>query len=311
MAPVTRLTRILTGGGGLQHGPGGHDRIPTSACILNRRTSLRATEVAKDSTSTQHAFDRLVEIMRILRGPDGCPWDREQDLRSLRRYVLEEAFEVVQTIDDGDLEALPAELGDLLLQVVFLSQMAAEEGHFDVKTVIEAITDKLVRRHPHVFEDQQVETASEVLQRWETIKRDERGGGSVLDDIPTTFPALARAEKLGRRAAIVGFDWPAPAAVLDKVREELDEVSEAIEKAEQRDVRRCPEVEAEIGDLLFAIANLSRQLGLSPEVALLHANDKFERRFRAIEPEIAAGNATDVEAMDALWDDVKRRERSS
>ena len=244
--------------------------------------------------------------MRVLRGPDGCPWDREQDLHSLRRYVLEEAFEVVQTIDDGDLEALPTELGDLLLQVVFLAQMAEEEGDFDVRTVIEAISDKLVRRHPHVFGDQQIETASEVLQRWETIKRDERGGGSVLDDIPAVFPALARAEKLSRRASNIGFDWPGPEAVLDKVREELDEVSEAMERARQQEVRRSPEVEAEIGDLLFAVANLSRKLGLSPEVALLHANDKFERRFRAIEPEIAAGNATDLESMDALWDEIKR-----
>ncbi len=247
--------------------------------------------------------------MRVLRGPDGCPWDREQDLRSLRRYVLEEAFEVVQTIDDGDLEALPAELGDLLLQVVFLAQMAEEEGDFDVRTVIEVISDKLVRRHPHVFGDRQIETASEVLQRWETIKLDERGGGSVLDDIPAVFPALARAEKLSRRASNVGFDWPGPEAVLDKVREELDEVSEAMERARQQEVRRSPEVEAEIGDLLFAVANLSRKLGLSPEVALLHANDKFEQRFRAIEPEIAAGNATDLESMDALWDEIKRRER--
>ena len=247
--------------------------------------------------------------MRLLRGPDGCPWDREQDLRSLRRYVLEEAFEVVQTIDDGDLEALPAELGDLLLQVVFLAQMASEEGIFDVQTVIEAISDKLVRRHPHVFGDQRIESASEVLQRWETIKRAERGGGSVLDDIPAAFPALARAEKLSRRASNVGFDWPEPEVVLDKVREELDEVSEAMQRAREQEVRRSPEVEAEIGDLLFAVANLARKLGLSPEVALLHANDKFERRFRAIEPEIAAGNATDLESMDALWDEVKERER--
>jgi len=167
-----------------------------------------------------------------------------------------------------------------------------------------------VRRHPHVFGDQQIETAGEVLQRWESIKREERGGGSVLDDIPAVFPALARAEKLGRRAAHVGFDWPEPADVLDKVREELDEVSEAMERAQAHGVRRAPEVEAEIGDLLFAIANLSRHLGLSPEAALLHANDKFEQRFRAIEPEIADG-ATDPASMEALWNEVKRSERKT
>jgi MazG family protein len=255
------------------------------------------------------AFARLVAIMARLRGPEGCPWDREQDLRSLRRYVLEEAYEVVQAIDDDDLEGLPAELGDLLLQVVFLAQMAAEEGRFDVVTVIEAIADKLVRRHPHVFGDQQVEGADDVLQRWEIIKREERGGGSVLDDIPAAFPALARAEKLGRRAAQTGFDWPDAEAVIDKVREELSEVEAAIGAHGAGGAAvRSPEIESEIGDLLFATANLARHLGLSPEVALRRASEKFERRFRAIEPGIAAGEARDLEAMDELWEEVKRDE---
>jgi MazG family protein len=253
------------------------------------------------------AFARLVAIMARLRGPDGCPWDREQDLRSLRRYVLEEAYEVVQAIDDDDLEGLPAELGDLLLQVVFLAQMAAEEGRFDVVTVIEAIADKLVRRHPHVFGDQQVDGAAEVLQRWEIIKREERGGGSVLDDVPAVFPALARAEKLGRRAAQTGFDWPDAGAVIDKVREELAEVEVAM-AGDGGAAARSPEIEAEIGDLLFATANLARHLGLSPEVALRRASEKFERRFRAIEPRITAGEAGDLEAMDALWEEVKGNE---
>jgi len=253
------------------------------------------------------AFGRLVDIMETLRGPDGCPWDREQDLRSLRRYVLEEAYEVVQAIDDGDMDALPGELGDLLLQVVFLSQMASEEGLFDVRRVADAISDKLVRRHPHVFGDGEVANAEEVLQRWESIKRDERGGGSVLDDIPASFPALARAEKLGRRAAHVGFDWPDVDGVLGKVREELDEVEQAIAHA-GADARRDEGVEQELGDLLFAVANLARQLGMSPEAALRRANEKFERRFRAIEPAITAGEADDLAAMDALWEAVKRRE---
>ena len=254
------------------------------------------------------AFGRLVGIMRTLRGPDGCPWDREQDLRSLRRYVLEEAYEVVQAIDDDDIEGLPSELGDLLLQVVFLSQMANEEGKFDVHDVVESINNKLVRRHPHVFADGQLDTADEVLERWESIKRDERGGGSVLDDIPEAFPALARAEKLGRRAANVGFDWADARGVLGKVHEELAEVEEAVAGAERAGERRSPAVEAEIGDLLFAIANLARHLGLSPEVALRRASEKFERRFRAIEPRIATGEAADLEAMDALWNEVKLSE---
>lgn len=253
------------------------------------------------------AFGRLVDIMGTLRGPDGCPWDREQDLRSLRRYVLEEAYEVVQVIDDDDMEALPAELGDLLLQVVFISQMASEEGVFDVRQVADAIADKLIRRHPHVFGDGEVENAEEVLQRWESIKRDERGGGSVLDDIPVSFPALARAEKLGRRAAQVGFDWPDAEGVLRKVREELEEVEEAM--ANEAGVRRSPVLEQEIGDLLFAVSNLARHLGLSPEAALRRSSEKFERRFRAIEPRIASGEAADSAAMEILWQQVKGGER--
>lgn len=253
------------------------------------------------------AFGRLVDIMGTLRGPDGCPWDREQDLRSLRRYVLEEAYEVVQVIDDDDMEALPAELGDLLLQVVFISQMASEAGIFDVRQVADAISDKLIRRHPHVFGDGEAENAEEVLHRWESIKRDERGGGSVLDDIPVSFPALARAEKLGRRAAHLGFDWPDVEGVLRKVREELEEVEEAM--VSEAGVRRSPVVEQEIGDLLFAVSNLARHLGLSPEAALRRSSEKFERRFRAIEPRIASGEAADVAAMERLWQELKSRER--
>lgn len=273
-----------------------------------RRSHIRENKIVSSNPEAEAAFGRLVDIMKTLRGPDGCPWDREQDLRSLRRYVLEEAYEVVQAIDDDDMKGLPSELGDLLLQVVFLAQMADEEGDFDVQDVIESITDKLVRRHPHVFGDRRLETADEVLERWETIKRDERGGGSVLDDIPEAFPALARAEKLGRRAAHVGFDWPDAAATLVKVREELTEVEEAVAGAERDAERRSAAVETEIGDLLFVIANLARHLGLSPEVALRGASEKFERRFRAMEPRIISGEAHDLEAMDALWDEVKLSE---
>lgn len=261
-----------------------------------------------DQLQAEAAFARLVEIMRILRGPHGCPWDREQDLRSLRRYVLEEAYEVVSAIDDDDMEELPGELGDLLLQVVFLSQMASEAGLFDVRHVVEAINDKLIRRHPHVFGEGELDSAEEVLQRWESIKTEERGGGSVLDDIPQSFPALARAEKLGRRAANLGFDWPDPEQVLQKVREEIDEVEEAVARARNDDARRSADVEQEIGDLLFAVSNLARHLGLSPEVALRRASEKFERRFRAIEPRIVSGEAAGLEAMDALSDEVKRTE---
>ena len=256
------------------------------------------------------AFERLVDIMKTLRGPDGCPWDRQQDLCSLRKYILEEAYEVVQTIDDDDLEALPSELGDLLLQVVFVSQLADEEGQFSITDVVESISDKLVRRHPHVFDEGQLDTADEVLVRWEAIKLEERGGGSVLDDIPEAFPALVRAEKLGRRAANVGFDWPNATGALGKVREELAEVEEATVEVDRDAEQPSVEIETEIGDLLFAISNFARHVGVSPEVALRRASKKFERRFRAIESRIKLGDALDLEKMDALWDEVKFLEKS-
>lgn len=267
-----------------------------------------------EEASRQDPFRGLVTIMRILRGPDGCPWDREQTLRSLRRYVLEEAYEVVQAIDDRDMQALPAELGDLLLQIVFLSQMAAEQGRFEIDDVIGSIADKLIRRHPHVFADTPVDGAPDVVQRWEMLKLEERGGGSVLDDMPASLPALARAEKLGRRAAQLGFDWDGPAAVLDKVVEEIDELREALSDAGLDGVGAPESVEAELGDLLFTVSSLARHLGLSPEVALRRAGEKFERRFRAIEPrlETSGTEPPDPEALDRLWQAEKaRQERES
>lgn len=250
------------------------------------------------------AFARLVQIMARLRAPGGCPWDREQTYQTLRRYTLEEAYEVVQAIDDRDWEALPAELGDLLLQIVFLSEIAAGEGRFDVVDVAECISDKLVRRHPHVFGEVEVADADEVLRNWEAIKHQERGGGSVLDDVPHSLPALARAEKLGKRAAQIGFDWDSPAAVLAKVREELAELESELQGSTDAD-----RLEAELGDLLFALVNLSRHLKLSAEVAANRANAKFERRFRAVERAVAEGRvAADVDSMEQEWQRIKAGE---
>lgn len=249
------------------------------------------------------AFRRLVEIMRRLRGPDGCPWDREQDYRSLRRYTLEEAYEVVQAIEDDDPEALVDELGDLLLQVVFLAQIASERQEFTIADVADAISDKLVRRHPHVFGELAVADSDEVVRNWEDIKHAERGGGSVLDDVPGSLPALERAQKLGKRAARLDFDWPEPAPVLDKVREELDEIEAAMAHG---DVEACEE---ELGDALFALASLARHLGLSAEVALTSASSKFERRFRSLEQELdGRGDRPDAAELDRLWEAVKASE---
>jgi MazG family protein len=264
-------------------------------------------DVSESGTDSARAFDRLVEIMRRLRAPDGCPWDRQQDARSLRPYVLEEAYEVVQAIDDADPDALAGELGDLMLQIVFHSQLAEEKGEFDIGTVITGICDKLIRRHPHVFGDTKLETAGEVRERWEMLKLEERGGGSVVDDMPAALPALAQAEKLGRRAAQIGFDWREVSDVLDKVREETGELEQSL-REKGAAARRDADVEEELGDLLFAVSNLARHLGMSPEVALRRANEKFERRFRAIEPHIVADGAMQIEQMDELWEEVKRRD---
>jgi len=263
--------------------------------------------VANSKSDAAAAFDRLVEIMSTLRAPDGCPWDREQDARSLRPYVLEEAYEVVQAIDDEDVDGLAGELGDLLLQIVFHSQLAEEKGEFDIEAVITGICEKLIRRHPHVFGDSKAETSREVRKRWEMLKLEERGGGSVVDDMPAALPALAMAEKLGRRAAQVGFDWRAVTDVLDKVREETDELELDL-REKGPDARRDKHVEEELGDLLFSVSNLARHLGMSPEVALRRANEKFERRFRAIEPRIVADGSMQIEQMDELWEEVKRRD---
>jgi len=251
------------------------------------------------------AFCRLVDIMHRLRGPDGCPWDREQTMSSLRRYTLEEAYEVVQTIDDRDYSALPGELGDLLLQVVFLAEIASEEELFDVADVANAIADKLVRRHPHVFADTRVADADEVVRNWEEIKRQERGPqGSVLDGVPRSLPALERGHKLGSRAAQIGFDWSTPCQVLDKLKEELAELEQALAEGAEPAV-----VEEEIGDLLFATTSLARHLKLSAEVAANAAGAKFERRFRLVEKGVEDGRVGDTaDEMEAEWQRIKAQE---
>jgi MazG family protein len=258
-----------------------------------------------DLEAAGRAFCRLVEIMQRLRGPQGCPWDREQTMQSLRRYTLEEAYEVVQAIDDRDYQALPGELGDLLLQVVFLAQIGADEDHFDVADVANSISDKLVRRHPHIFGDVEVEDADEVVRNWEAIKDQERGAAaSVIDDVPRSLPALERGQKLGKQAARIGFDWRAPRDVLAKVEEELGELNAALHAGED-----AARIEEEIGDLLFAISSLARHLKVSAEVAANAANSKFERRFRLVETAVSEGRVGGtVEEMEAEWQRIKGRE---
>ena len=252
---------------------------------------------------------RLLDIMAALRDPrTGCPWDKEQTFATIAPYTIEEAYEVADAIARGDLDHLPDELGDLLLQVVFHARMAEEAGRFDFGDVVEAITTKLIRSHPHVFGDARDLSPGEVKGLWEEIKRSERKGreaGGVLAGVPAALPALTRADKLTRKAATVGFDWPDAGQVIAKIREELAEVEHAL--AHEPD-----EVAGEIGDLLFAVANLARHAGVDPEGALRGTNAKFERRFGFVEQALAVQGSSPKEAgldrMEALWGEAKRAE---
>jgi len=215
----------------------------------------------------------LVRVMARLRGPDGCPWDLEQTHRSLARYLLEETHEVLEAIDADDRERLREELGDVLLQVAFHSQMAADDGAWDVDDVADGIVEKLIRRHPHVFGEVEVSGADEVLVNWERIKAEEKGGGTIEDDIPPTLPALARASKVQRRAAGFGFDWRTKEGALAKLREELIELEGA---------RTPEEAEEELGDVLFAAAAVARKLGVDPESALRRTTTRFAERYEGM-----------------------------
>lgn len=268
----------------------------------------------------------LLSIMARLRAADGCPWDREQSFASIAPYTIEEAYEVADAIEQGDMRHLKDELGDLLFQVVFHAQIASEAGQFDFEAVAGAICDKLVRRHPHVFGASGPLTPAEQSVVWEEIKAQERGGAdsqtSHLDGVPRAIPALMRAFKLSKRAARVGFDFEHAGQTADKVAEELAEVREAAEQGERANASRgngsyaatgaSPEIFEEIGDLLFAAANLARKLDVDAEAALRAANAKFERRFRGMESlAVQRGeifSELNLEAQECLWQEVKRGE---
>jgi len=261
----------------------------------------------------QAALSRLLEIMRRLRAPDGCPWDREQDFSSIAPYTIEEAYEVAEAIARGGPSDIEAELGDLLFQVVFHAQMGSERGWFEFASVADAISDKLTARHPHVFADAKIASVADQNRAWEEHKareRAERAGDapSELADVPLALPALARAAKLGKRAARVGFDWADAAGVRTKIVEELGETDAAATEGEAGRME-------ELGDLLFAVANWSRHLKVDPEEALRLANMKFERRFQAMESLARQRSleltSLDAAGWDALWNEVKRAEKTA
>ena len=270
---------------------------------------------------TSGRMRQLLEIMARLRAADGCPWDREQSFASIAPYTIEEAYEVADAVERGDMLHLKDELGDLLFQVVFHAQIASESDHFDFEAVAGAICDKLLRRHPHVFGAGGRVTAAEQSVAWEEIKARERGAAgaraSHLDGVPRTLPALMRAFKLSKRAARVGFDFEHPGQTADKVAEELAEVRDAAERSTPAEGSRAaagvsPEIFEEIGDLLFATANLARKLDVDAEAALRSANAKFERRFRGMESLAAQRGEMfeqlNLEAQEKLWQEVKRGE---
>ncbi|PLV62859.1 nucleoside triphosphate pyrophosphohydrolase [Erwinia sp. B116] len=258
------------------------------------------------------SLDRLLGIMKTLRDPEhGCPWDREQTFATIAPYTLEETYEVIDAINRADFDDLRGELGDLLFQVVFYAQMAQEQGRFDFNDICTAISDKLERRHPHIFADATAASSAEVLVNWEQIKSEERADKaqhSALDDIPAALPALMRAHKIQKRCSNVGFDWTTLGPVLDKVYEEIDEVMHEAKQA----VIDEQKLEEEIGDLLFATVNLSRHLGKKAETALQKANTKFERRFRQVEQIITAQGMSmpqaTLEQMEAAWQQLKSEE---
>ncbi len=256
------------------------------------------------------AMERLLGVMRKLRAPDGCPWDREQTNESLKSDLIEEAYEVIDAIESGNLSHLEEELGDLLLQVVFHSQICSEDGHFEFHDVANGISDKLVRRHPHVFGEVQVSGSGEVLKNWDAIKKAEKQQGdtpaSIVSGIPRHLPALQKAHQIQKRAARAGFDWDNIDDVFDKLHEEIEEVKEAIQRDHEPDIRD------ELGDLLFSVVNVSRFLGHNPEELLNHNIKKFVRRFQGVEEKVhATGKAFKeftLEELDVFWDEAKREE---
>ena len=266
--------------------------------------------------STGRRFERLVEIKATLRGPNGCPWDKQQDMHTLKPMMVEEVYEVLEAIDNRDFEGISEELGDLLLHIVFQAQLGVENRTFDIDTVIDKICDKLIRRHPHVFADKQAGTAEEVIKNWEAIKAREKAEKlqnrtpaqrSLLEGIPSKLPAIHEAHQISSRAARVGFDWPDIDGVFAKLQEEVAELKEVIAAGDD-DAKR-ERLEDELGDMLFVIVNIARYLKIDSESALKRANRKFKTRFQHMEEELARQGktleSTNLDEMETLWQRAK------
>jgi len=287
-----------------------------------KKSRNRKTKRVRENPGTAGQwFEKLVAVQARLRAPDGCPWDREQTHQSLRSYLIEEAYEVLEALESGNDTKFAEEMGDLLLQVVFHSQIAHEQGRFTVEEVIRAIHDKLIRRHPHVFGQSKAKDSAEVLRNWEQIKAEERLSSqagdsqpraaasnetSLLDGVSRALPATLEGFQLTRKAARIGFDWDDASGIIEKIQEEIDELKKALKAGDRR------RMEEELGDLFFAATNLSRSLEVDPEIALKKANAKFSRRFRAMEKQARESGREfknlPREEMETLWNLVKQGE---
>ncbi|MHB8157497.1 MAG: bifunctional methyltransferase/pyrophosphohydrolase YabN, partial [Desulfocucumaceae bacterium] len=280
---------------------------------VNHLTSIYIPPAASASRpgGCSYPLDPLVEVITSLRGEGGCPWDKEQDHLSLRQYILEEAYEAIDALDRQDMYNICEELGDLLLQIVLHAQIASENRHFGINNVVEAITEKMIRRHPHVFSDVKVENSNEVLDNWAAIKKEEKGGPpreSLLEGIPGFLPSLMRAQRIQAAVAKVGFDWPGYEGALEKLYEELCEIKEAIKSGSQ------VQIEDELGDVLFSVINLARLLKIDSEVALAGTINKFIQRFSYVEQKAAESGRglpeCTLEEMDSWWEEVKKQKKA-
>lgn len=259
----------------------------------------------EESKFTGEKFSRLIEILDILRSKQGCPWDREQDEKTITNFFLEEVYEAVEALESCDYLSLAEELGDVMMEVVFLARLAKEKGNFTMADILEGINNKMIRRHPHVFGTKREENSARVKESWNRQKQQEKERESVLDGMTKSSPALLTSFMIGTRVSSFGFDWSQPIDVLHKIKEELAELEEAVQN------RNKQEISSEIGDVLFSLANLSRKFDVNPEIALRKANEKFIRRFRFIEEKLKQkgtelGEAS-LEEMDRLWEEAKRR----
>ncbi|MCH7988018.1 MAG: nucleoside triphosphate pyrophosphohydrolase [Planctomycetes bacterium] len=292
--------------------------------------SQPVTGTPPDPAVMDPAFRRLYEVVAKLRSPEGCPWDREQTLQSIKPHTLEETYELLEAIDSGDDEAIVEELGDVLLQVLLDAQIGADEGRFTLLDVVERLTKKMIERHPHVFGDAKAETSADVVRHWDRIKQQEKQRDSILDGIPIDLPQLARAARVSDKAARVGYDFPHRAMLFDKLREEIEELAE--ELFEDGNIPDLPatvdadvtpdepiddpqqksRIESEVGDILFVVANIARRWKINPEEALRNSNRKFEKRFRYIEQRLAEQGRdireTSLREMEDLYQEGKRRE---